>query len=496
MKAPAFPVWVLALAHLAMFFLYAGNRDAGTDAAWTGFPLDDAWIHLVYARSLAEGGGFAYNPGQWEAGFTSPLWALSLAPLYWLTGFSDAAVVAAVKILGTALSFASSLLAFRVAALLSGSRAAGWAASLMLALDPALGFARVSGMEVPLVVAASLWTLLALVERKPVRAGLGLACCGLARPELALFGLLALPLLLSQLRAASWKARLAALAPAPLAAAAWMLHNVVATGRPLPSTYYVKGELARAGLGAGSDLGVLARMFLDTPWFAWGLGVPLFGLGAWTLLRARRPETLALLGTALLLPLAIAFGTVLVEPGAFYWLRYVLPALPFVYVIVGLAAGEARSWLRAGQRARAAAGALLFAAGAATLPAKLAASAELYSWNAQNINEVQVTIGRWIASSIPASESIALNDAGAIRYFGGLRATDMVGLNDHEVAKEGFGPVVMRRRPRYYALFPSWYPGVESDPTMRPVFVARSPRYTICDCAQEVMVVFERTYAP
>jgi hypothetical protein len=275
-----------------------------------------------------------------------------------------------------------------------------------------------------------------------------------------------------------------------------MLHNVVATGRPLPSTYYVKGELARAGLGAGSDLGVLARMFLELPWFTWGLGLPLFALGAWTLWRARRPETLALLGTALLLPLAIAFGTVLVEPGAFYWLRYVLPALPFLYVVTALAAGEAWAWLREGRRAWAAIAAALFLAGAATLPSKLVASADLYSWNAQNINEVQVTIGKWIAANIPSTESIALNDAGAIRYFGGLRATDMVGLNDHEVAKEGFGPVVMRRRPRFYALFPSWYPGVENDPSMRPILEARSPNYTICDCAQEVMVVFERTYAP
>ena len=39
-----------------------------------GFPLDDAWGHMVYARALATGEGFAYNPGQAEAGVSSPLW--------------------------------------------------------------------------------------------------------------------------------------------------------------------------------------------------------------------------------------------------------------------------------------------------------------------------------------------------------------------------------------------------------------------------------------
>jgi len=39
-----------------------------------GFPLDDAWGHLVYGRSLATMQGLSYNPGEPEAGVTSPLW--------------------------------------------------------------------------------------------------------------------------------------------------------------------------------------------------------------------------------------------------------------------------------------------------------------------------------------------------------------------------------------------------------------------------------------
>ena len=41
-----------------------------------GFPLDDAWIHAVYAREVARNGTLAYNPGVPATGETAPLWAL------------------------------------------------------------------------------------------------------------------------------------------------------------------------------------------------------------------------------------------------------------------------------------------------------------------------------------------------------------------------------------------------------------------------------------
>ena len=56
-----------------------------------GFPLDDTWIHLTYARNLAEHGEWAFRLGESSAGSTSPLWTvllsigflLRLAPYIW-----------------------------------------------------------------------------------------------------------------------------------------------------------------------------------------------------------------------------------------------------------------------------------------------------------------------------------------------------------------------------------------------------------------------------
>src|SRR5512147_1342414 len=56
-----------------------------------GFPLDDSWIHLTYARNLAEHGEWAFRLGERSAGSTSPLWTallsigffINLAPYVW-----------------------------------------------------------------------------------------------------------------------------------------------------------------------------------------------------------------------------------------------------------------------------------------------------------------------------------------------------------------------------------------------------------------------------
>jgi hypothetical protein len=52
-------------------------------AGGSNFCLDDAWIHLSYAKSLRLGDGLSYNPGDHATGFSSPLWVLLLAALPW-----------------------------------------------------------------------------------------------------------------------------------------------------------------------------------------------------------------------------------------------------------------------------------------------------------------------------------------------------------------------------------------------------------------------------
>src|SRR5262249_38944988 len=98
-RVPFESAWVTAAFALALgLFQLRQSQIAGT---WglTSFPLDDSWIHFHFARNLAEGHGFAYNPGVLVAGSTAPLWTLVLAggfvllggELYWaaVAGLAD-----------------------------------------------------------------------------------------------------------------------------------------------------------------------------------------------------------------------------------------------------------------------------------------------------------------------------------------------------------------------------------------------------------------------
>ena len=115
--------------HLAGAALFAVVPWSGTGSGLTGLPLDDSWIHLVYARAVSTLDGFAYNAGQAEAGFTSPLWIVMLAPLFWLQSLLHVPLVLGVKLLGLLLGVAASLLAFRLARRLTGLAGAGWTAT-------------------------------------------------------------------------------------------------------------------------------------------------------------------------------------------------------------------------------------------------------------------------------------------------------------------------------------------------------------------------------
>mgnify|MGYP007039446694 CR=1 FL=1 len=142
------------------------------------FCLDDAYIHLAYVRSLKLGEGLSYNPHDWAAGVTSPLWVLLLAA--WP---ADALGGASIKLFGLAFHALGARAAQRLAGRLvspdcdgswpaedreSARAFAGLGAGVLWAATPLALQSATSGMEVSLASWLALECTRAHVARRTV----------------------------------------------------------------------------------------------------------------------------------------------------------------------------------------------------------------------------------------------------------------------------------------------------------------------------------------
>lgn len=496
-----------AALHAAMACVFLMDRSSGTDAAWRGLPLDDGFIHLVYAHSLSLLEGLAYNPGQLETGITSPLWAFLLAPCFWLSEILGGDIVLWAKALGLSIAFATSILVFELVLRLRGCRATALLAGGLVALDPSLAFAKLSGMEVWLAAAIVLAALLALQQRRIAWLAIALGLAPMARPENALFLLLFIPAALSLLRERGYRPAdvLSLATPGLLVGALWLTHALIATGRPLPGTFYAKHGSATFESLLSNLSTLFGSMLFSLPWFELGVGFLLLGLGALVLIRDARasgstdrwiPILLLLHPPCFLIGLAWAHE--FSQDSPFYWNRYFQPIIPFLLISLAIGAMEAFAWLRSSWqretprgRAWAAAGAAALVIPLLTLPFAIARSASLYSNNCEDIQQTQVALGKWLAEHADPDDVIAANDAGALRFYSERPVIDLLGLNSEAIRRRGWRTVLWEQRPRFVVIFPTWFPALAESPRLRAVHGVRDDHYTICDCAQDLMVVYE-----
>jgi len=455
-------------------FILAGwlfLREAGP-----GFPLDDAWGHMVYARALATGEGFAYNPGTAEAGVTSPLWTtLSAIPVgiaEWIGHGSRPDW--GMRLLGGMCGLLSVLVGFRL-----GARAGRWPASfaaILLAIDPLLLAGNYSGMELPLFTLLTLLLAEALFDENISKAGLVLGLAILTRPEALILVPVAAALL--------WRHRrrtLAFLLPIVLITAPFAAWNLWVAGHLWPNTWQNKAEFVLSLPAIGHTVAALAR---DTGW-GWALPL-LLASGAFALEGAARRMALVLgtLGFALLIgvlftrEMPVGFNPPRVP---FYWERYALLAWPPLLVLLGAGlaslvrtawAGLYCQWLAAVVLV---APLLVIGWLARDVPAHTLDVTNRFAAECADVEALNVAAGLWIRENLPEGALVAAHDAGAIRYFGRRPVLDIYGNNDHRLnaliigrdralgaralseAEQAIGDYLVERNPDALAVFPaSW----------------------------------------
>lgn len=424
-----------------------------------GFPLDDAWIHLVYGLSLSEGGGFAYNTGHPGAGATSPAWAVVAALAHLVVGGGPSVYAGlCLKAFGIASHALLAIAAARVARLASApsSRATVMAlvGGCVVATCPWLAFAAVSGMEVSLMAALLLLTLEAAARRSVPLTALFASLAVSTRPEaIVAIPLVALLCARDAALAVAIRRAVAVVVGALVLPAAWMVRNIVATGRPLPSTVYAKAlpkqvsTLHTIRTALFTILGDVRPMGVIVGWLLVVVAIVLAARYARRSSRTAETDGDLVAATGALIGLVMVLGlcvhTDFYSPSWFYFRRYLLPPLP-LFLVCGLVVVGRLADLAARRLANPTLGAAATVlVGIVAVTSELAdfpATRETYAQDVEAIDSVQVALGRSFAEHLPEDAVIWSVDAGATRYFGRRKIVDLVKLNTPELVGDGAVP--------------------------------------------------------
>jgi hypothetical protein len=496
---------LLGVLALVGFALYAYRVTDGQG----GVPLDDAWIHFQFARNLARGDGFAFNPGQPTAGSTAPLWTVLLAGVHAAGG--------AFPVAGQVASTVSYLLAlgatYVLAKQLTRRRWSAWLAGAVAAVNGRLVWAGLSALETTLFAALSLLAISHYLrqkgsERYPLLSGALLGLAALTRPEgILLFALSAADFLVLQPRPRSGASRsgerlsslawrIGNLAPAAGLFAAlvlpYVLFSLRTSGHPLPNTFS-----AKTTFNFRPDLTFLSHasqyLILDNP-----LLLPFYVLGVGALFCRARVLSAWSAG----LPLVYAFlHAALYQHG-----RYLIPLIP-ANAVIGIAGLlEARTWARRrgwrwrGSRVSLVVLVVVLAIGGTAW--RLPAMARLYAQDVENINQMHVAIGNWVAQNTEGEALLALNDIGAITYVSERPIVDLAGLVTPQVTPILRGPhttaelvaFMAERDVDYVIIFPNWFPGLAArDQLLEPVHRVTLEHRTIT--GGETMIVYRADWS-
>lgn len=402
-----------------------------------GFPLDDPWIHLTYARNLLAHHTLAYFPGDPSTtGTTSPLYTLLLTLGFSL--FNDE------KLLSYGLGLLIHLgFLLTLAAWVRSRLGSAWAvaAVALVALDGRVAILAVSGMETGLFLLLVTGVFYAREVRRPMLASAALGLCVWVRPD-GLILLLALCLAqllkqfwLRQRHGASWRKRLAVCLPAASLISGYFLFNLLLGGSILPNTFagktayyqvnprwiFIRGDLwdflsTNAGL-------VLLPLLLLT-----------LGHVAWSLLRRRpvpggTPDLMAMSAWAV----GLLAAYVLFLPYAHRMHRYLIPALPAMTLLSLYGLRMTHHLLKEWKLLPSGRAALVFIAAALVLALALQVRAvslatEIYPRLCAYHKVRHEDTGRWLADNTPQDAVVATHDIGAMAFYSRRKVVDIVGL--------------------------------------------------------------------
>lgn len=464
----------------AGFAIYLGLGQ--TSGQGVVMPLDDAYIHFQYARQLANGQPYIYNPGlPPTSGATSFLYPYLLA-IGSLLGFSGQSLGVWAMVIGFVALALCGWLIYRFS-LCCGVPI--WVAALggiAFQIHGAATWHAASGMETLLATLFLLWLLQSLLTSQFGLAILAASLCALTRPE-GLIAAGAAVLVLAWLNinnaeGASFFVRFKkSLRKMPRRWLALLVPLVAALLQPAVN-YLLTGSAVASGNAAKSLFGLIplnlpiiavrvaenfARMWGE--WITWSGSLwyvgpfiavlAVLGLIALWQMRQRRIVVFVLLT---LIFTALAISTL--DTAFWHFKRYQMPMIALFWVLAPLGVVFFANGFALSSRWKS--GKILLSVAGTVVALTLVISWRFmpaYAVNTGYVAAQPLQMARWLSANAPEDAVVAVHDVGAMRYLGERTTLDIVGLTTPGAAdywRNGPGSVgefIDARRPELIASY-------------------------------------------
>lgn len=498
--------------HVSLFFILVAfsflafslfNIQENRIAGESGVPLDDSWIHFQFARNVARGYGFSYNPGHETPGSTSPLWVYILAGTYKITG----GFLSSSKVLGLLFLLVAVWALYNISRYIDPNRWCAFLVALFTLLAGRLFWGVLSGMEIGLFTMLTHVGILLYLKFEPASpksfvTTVFFGLTTLARPEGA--ALFAFACLLTFWQLFCSRKRNSDHIPFKRAFVAFVLHVLIfmvlvlpqvwfcfkTTGHPLPTTFYAKTQGLHIGfVSVRYIIKVVYFLFRDHPLFFLTLPFGLWHIGRKGIRGDIKVSILVLWFCGLPLLNAV------INPITWHHGRYVMFLIPlfFLFSVHGCYFGFNVVKLR-GVKLKEGFLLLSFICSLALL----FHWSRIYAENVDNVNQMDVRMGRWIENNLPLNATVAASDVGAIAFFSERSILDTDGLVTPEVIpyvkelgrEQGVFQYLVKKKPDFVVAFHDEFQFLSNHKDLfEPLFSLRIMKNTIL--GGERMVVYK-----
>ena len=408
---------------------------------YNSFPLDDPWIHLQFAKNLAEFGSYSYYKNELvTAGSTSPLYTFILAAGFLITKNE----MWLSYILGI-LFFSLSVFFFYKVCHDTFSKE-NWlaiAASLILVLDKWLNFISVSGMETTLHIFLIIACFYYYHRRNAVGFAVTLGLTFWTRPDAVafIFAIMVDYFFLLYLKNKAPKEneninlfskqdlmKIGAIAGSILAV--YFAMNLLISGSLLPNTYGAKVTYYSAEFRSRADFIKLEvwEYFTESAYIL--LIIP-FAIALIKILSdsSKLKYNRNLLAVIFIFTLIFLYWYKL--PYAHRFGRYLMPVFPFYILLFVYGTREFFNWFSkylSDKNLINGLNILFLTAAIIFFGSAYYKNKETYQDQCRHIYIRQVVTAKWLNNNTPESAIIATHDVGAIAFYSDRKIIDIVGL--------------------------------------------------------------------